>query len=123
MYRYRYTGTCAFLRLKHRKVQFFVSPYWMGLFFKNNKHPPAYFVPTPHTTMSFSKPTIEQDAAKARDEFVIAVWTGTLPQTIEHEMRSELTSVGNFYDDLLSLDNHTIRVHLIMHDFRIAESG
>ena len=80
-------------------------------------------IETPHNKMSLSKPTIEQDAAKARDEFVIAVWTGTLPQTVEHEMRSELTSVGNFYDDLLSLDNHTIRVHLIMHDLRIAESA
>jgi hypothetical protein len=47
----------------------------------------------------------EQAAATARDQFVVAVWTGTLPRTLEDEMRSELTPVGNFYDDLLSLDN------------------
>ena len=48
---------------------------------------------------------VEQAAAKARDQFVTAVWTGTLPRTLRDEMRSELTPVGNFYDDLLSLDN------------------
>ena len=48
---------------------------------------------------------VEQAAAKARDQFVVAVWAGTLPRTLEDEMRSELTPVGNFYDDLLSLDN------------------
>ena len=47
----------------------------------------------------------EQAAATARDQFVVAVWTGTLPRTLEDEMRSELTPVGNCYDDLLSLDN------------------
>ena len=56
--------------------------------------------------MSNSKlETVDQAAAKARDHFVRAVWTGTLPRTIEDEMRSKLTPVGNFYDDLLSLDN------------------
>ena len=48
---------------------------------------------------------VEQAAAKARDQFVTAVWTGTLPRTLRDEMRSELTPVGNVYDDLLSLDN------------------
>ena len=57
--------------------------------------------------MSLSKPdTIEQDAAKARDEFVIAVWNGTLPQAVEQDRRSTpTTDCGNFYVDLLSLDN------------------
>ena len=57
--------------------------------------------------MSLSKPdTIEQDAAKSRDEFVIAVWNGTLPQGVEQDMRSTpTTDGGNFYVDLLSLDN------------------
>ena len=56
-------------------------------------------LPDPATEMT------EQAAATARDQFVVAVWTGMLPRTLEDEMRSELTSVGNFYDDLLSLDN------------------
>ena len=58
--------------------------------------------------MSLSKPnnTIEQDAAKARDEFVIAVWNGTLPQVVEQDMRSTPTINGrNFYVELLSLRN------------------
>ena len=57
--------------------------------------------------MSLSKPdTIEQDAAKARDEFVIAVWNGTLPQRVEQDMRSTpTTDGGNLYVDLLSLHN------------------
>ena len=55
--------------------------------------------------MSLSKPdAIEQDAAKSRDEFVIAVWNGTLPQAVEQDMRStHTTNGGNFYVDLLSL--------------------
>ena len=57
--------------------------------------------------MSLSKPdTIEQDAAKSRDEFAIAVWNGTLQQAVEQDMRSTpTTNGGNFYVDLLSLDN------------------
>ena len=57
--------------------------------------------------MSLSKPdAIEQDAAKSRDEFVIAVWNGTLPQAVEQDMRStHTTNGGNFYVDLLSLHN------------------
>jgi hypothetical protein len=47
----------------------------------------------------------EQAAATARDQFVIAVWIGTLPRTLEDKMRSELTPAGNVYDDFLSLDN------------------
>ena len=57
--------------------------------------------------MSLSKPdTIEEDAAIARDDFVIAVWNGTLPQAVEQDMRSTpTTNGGNFYVDLLSLHN------------------
>ena len=52
--------------------------------------------------MSLSKPdTIEEDAAIARDDFVIAVWNGTLPQAVEQDMRSTpTTNGGNFYVDL-----------------------
>ena len=50
--------------------------------------------------------SLDRDAAKARDEFVIAVWNGTLPQAVEQDMRSTpTTDGGNFYVDMLSLHN------------------
>jgi len=47
----------------------------------------------------------DQEVATVRDEIVIGVWMGTLPPTIEQDLKTRTTSTGTWYDDLTSLPN------------------
>ena len=47
----------------------------------------------------------DQVVAAARDEIVIGVWMGTLPPTIEQDLKTRTTSTGTWYDDLTGLQN------------------
>ena len=47
----------------------------------------------------------DQEVAAVRDEIVIGVWMGTLPPTIEQDLKTRTTSTGTWYDDLTSLPN------------------
>jgi hypothetical protein len=44
----------------------------------------------------------DQEVATVRDEIVIGVWMGTLPPTIEQDLKTRTTSTGTWYDDLAS---------------------
>jgi hypothetical protein len=47
----------------------------------------------------------DSDATKARDAFVTAIWTDTLPRAMEEELRTRTTTTGTYFSDLLGLDN------------------
>ena len=49
-----------------------------------------------------------------RDEIVIAVWTGTLPEHIEQDLKARTTSTGTWYSDLTVLHNQYMTAFTVL---------
>eukprot|EP01047_Picozoa_sp_COSAG01_P003915 COSAG01_NODE_122_length_25212_cov_25.945646_29_plen_99_part_00 len=68
-------------------------------------------------------PSTVQDVAAARDEFVTAVWTDTLPTAVEQDLRSHATATGTMYHDLLSLNNQYYTALTVLAEHGITSAG
>jgi hypothetical protein len=68
-------------------------------------------------------PSTVQNVAAARDEFVKAVWTNTLPASVAQDLRSRATTTGTMYDDLLSLDNQYYTALTVLAEHGVTRAG
>jgi hypothetical protein len=68
-------------------------------------------------------PSTVQNVAAARDEFVKAVWTNTLPAAVTQDLRSRETATGTMYDDLLSLNNQYYTALTVLAEHGVTRAG